>query len=248
MNENDTNLQEQETVEGAEIAEVISDTPTMADEAAAVAGTDAPMPIAPAAPSAAPAPRGYAPRSHGQGGGASYGGRGRGGDSRGGPRGGGRGGPRREMRAKPEFDQKIIDIRRVTRVSSGGRRFSFAVSLVAGDRKGRIGVGTGKGGDTALAVEKAFRSARKNLITLNLTKSGSIAHDVKAKYSSARVEMSPAPGKGIAAGSSVRDVIELAGVKDIVAKLRSGTKNKLNNAQAAVLALSMVKKPRANSK
>ncbi len=238
MNENETTLAEQEGIEGADVAQ--------ADVAPAEAA-------APAAPAAAPAGRpAYAPRSFGGQGQGGFGGRGRGGDSRGGfgsqSRGGGRGGPRREMRAKPEFDQKIIDIRRVTRVSSGGRRFSFAVSLVAGDRKGRIGVGTGKGGDTALAVEKAFRSARKNLITLNLTKSGSIAHDVKAKYSSARVEMSPAPGKGIAAGSSVRDVIELAGVKDIVAKLRSGTKNKLNNAQAAVLALSMVKKPRASSK
>ncbi len=228
MNETATNLPEKEVTEAAASA-----APAPAASAAAPAGHSAPR------------QGGYAPRSQGQGG---FGGRGRGGDSRGGPRGAGRGGPRREMRAKPEFDQKIIDIRRVTRVSSGGRRFSFAVSLVAGDRKGRIGVGTGKGGDTALAVEKAFRSARKNLITLNLTKSGSIAHDVKAKYSSARVEMSPAPGKGIAAGSSVRDVIELAGVKDIVAKLRSGTKNKLNNAQAAVLALSMVKKPRASSK
>ncbi len=170
--------------------------------------------------------------------------RGQGGDrgSRGrGPRSGG---PRREQRAKPEFDQKIIDIRRVTRVAAGGRRFSFAVSLVAGDRRGRVGVGTGKGGDTALAVEKAFRSAKKHMVTLNLTKTGSIAHEVKAKYSSARVEMMPAPGKGIAAGSSVRDVIELGGVKDIIAKLRSGTKNKLNNAQAAVKALSLVKKPR----
>ncbi len=187
--------------------------------------------VAPEANTQAPAPR--------------FGGR-RGGQNDRGPRGRGprSGGPRREQRAKPEFDQKIIDIRRVTRVAAGGRRFSFAVSLVAGDRKGRIGVGTGKGGDTALAVEKAFRSAKKHMITLNLTKSGSIAHEVVAKYSSARVEIMPAPGKGIAAGSSVRDVIELAGVKDVIAKLRSGTKNKLNNAQAAVKALSSVKKPR----
>ncbi len=233
MNDTETTLPE-EIIEGTEA--VSAD--TVADTEVAAPIESAPAAIAPAGRPA------YAPRSGGQGG---FGGRGRGGDSRGGPRGGGRGGPRREMRAKPEFDQKIIDIRRVTRVSSGGRRFSFAVSLVAGDRKGRIGVGTGKGGDTALAVEKAFRNARKNLITLNLTKTGSIAHDVKAKYSSARVEMSPAPGKGIAAGSAVRDVIELAGVKDIVAKLRSGTKNKLNNAQAAVLALSMVKKPRVRA-
>jgi small subunit ribosomal protein S5 len=182
--------------------------------------------MAPEANTQAPAPR--------------FGGR-RGGPNDRGPRGRS---PRREQRAKPEFDQKIIDIRRVTRVAAGGRRFSFAVSLVAGDRKGRIGVGTGKGGDTALAVEKAFRSAKKHMVTLNLTKSGSIAHEVAAKYSSAQVEIMPAPGKGIAAGSSVRDVIELAGVKNVIAKLRSGTKNKLNNAQAAVKALSSVKKPR----
>lgn len=170
-------------------------------------------------------------------------------DGQGGGRGGDRrGGPRREPRAKPEFDQKIISIRRVTRVASGGRRFSFAVSLVAGDRKGKVGVGTGKGGDTALAVDKAARNAKKNMIVVNTTKTGSIAHEVKAKYSSARVEMMPAPGKGIVAGSSVRDVIDLAGIKDITAKLRSGTKNKLNNARAAVLALSMIKKPRPSSK
>ncbi len=168
-----------------------------------------------------------------------------GGPRRDGGRGGERrGGPRREPRAKPEFDQKIIDIRRVTRVASGGRRFSFAVSLVAGDRKGRVGVGTGKGGDTALAVDKAARNAKKNMILVNLTKTGSIAHEIKAKYSSARVEMMPAPGKGIVAGSSVRDVIDLAGIKDITAKLRSGTKNKLNNARAAVMALGLIKKAR----
>lgn len=153
---------------------------------------------------------------------------------------------RREPRARSEFDQKIIDIRRVTRVSSGGRRFSFAVTIVAGDKKGRVGVGTGKGSDTALAVEKAFRNAKKNLITINMTKTGSIAHEVSAKYSSSRVEIMPAPGKGMAAGSSVRDVLILGGVKDVVAKLRSGTKNKLNNAQAAITALSAVRKPKAS--
>ncbi len=169
----------------------------------------------------------------------------RGGAGRGGDR---RGGPRREPRAKPEFDQKIIDIRRVTRVASGGRRFSFAVSMVAGDKRGRVGVGTGKGGDTALAVEKALRNAKKNMITLTLTKSGSIPHEVFAKFSSAYVHMMPAAGKGVVAGSSVRDVIDLAGIKDITAKLRSGTKNKLNNARVAIEALKLLKKPRAHSK
>lgn len=172
------------------------------------------------------------------------------GAGRGAPGAGGdrRGGPRREPRAKPEYDQKIIDIRRVTRVASGGRRFSFAVSLVAGDRKGKVGVGTGKGGDTSLAVDKALRSAKKNMITLSLTKTHSIPHEVMKKMGASVVHMMPAPGKGVVAGSSVRDVIELAGIKNITAKLRSGTKNKLNNARVAIEALKMLKKPRAHSK
>lgn len=149
--------------------------------------------------------------------------------------------PRREPRAKPEFDQKIIDIRRVTRVSSGGRRFSFSVALVAGNRKGRVGVGTGKAGDTSLAIDKALKNAKKNMIDVPLTKSTSIPHEVYAKFNSARVEIKPARGRGVAAGSSVRDVIELAGLKDVGAKLRSGTKNKLNNARAAIKALSLLK-------
>lgn len=149
-----------------------------------------------------------------------------------------RGGPKREPKPKPEFDQKIVDIRRVTRVTSGGRKFSFAVAVIAGDKKGRVGFGTGKGLDTAAAVDKAYRKAKKNLIRIPLTKDGTIPHDVSAKYSSARVEIRPAPGKGIVAGSSVRDVVEIAGIKDVIGKLRSGTKNRMNNAQAAILALS----------
>ncbi len=149
--------------------------------------------------------------------------------------------PRREPRAKPEFDQKIIDIRRVARVVSGGRRFSFAVSLVAGNRKGMVGVGIGKAGDTSLAIEKAFRNAKKKMIKINLKENMGIPHEVEAKYSSAVVMMMPARGKGIVAGSSVKDVLELAGVHDVVAKLRSGSKNRLNNAKVAVKALSLLR-------
>lgn len=149
--------------------------------------------------------------------------------------------PRREPRAKPEFDQKIIDIRRVTRVASGGRRFSFSVALVAGNRKGKVGVGTGKAGDTSLAIEKALKNAKKNMIEIPLTKTMSIPYEVNAKYCSSRVEIMPARGKGIAAGSSVRDVVELAGINDVVAKLRSGTKNKLNNARVAIKALQEIR-------
>lgn len=146
----------------------------------------------------------------------------------------------REARIKPEFDQKIIDIRRVARVVAGGRRFSFSVTLVAGDKKGKVGVGTGKAGDTSLAIDKAMRDAKKNMIKINTTKDMSIAHDIKAKFSSARVLIMPAPGRGIIAGSSVRNVIELAGLKNIVGKVLSGSKNKVNIAKVAIKALSEI--------
>lgn len=155
--------------------------------------------------------------------------------------------PRREPRAKPEFDQKILSIRRVTRVSSGGRRFSFSVAIVVGNRKGVVGVGTGKAGDTSLAIDKAVRDAKKNSITVKTTKSMSIPHEVMAKFKSAIVHIQPARGKGIIAGSSVRDVIELAGLRDINAKLRSPSKNKLNSARAAIKALLTLKTPKVRT-
>ncbi|MEI6345729.1 MAG: 30S ribosomal protein S5 [bacterium] len=169
-----------------------------------------------------------------------------GGFSRGGARGGAsaggdrpRRGPAREPRAKPEFDQKIISIRRVTRVAAGGRRFTFSVAIAAGNRKGWVGVGTGKAGDTAIAIDKAMRSAKKHMIKLSLTKDMSVPYDVDAKYCSARVSIRPNRAKGLVAGSSVRNVLELAGVKNVTAKLFSGTKDHLNNARAAIKALSV---------
>lgn len=151
-----------------------------------------------------------------------------------------RGGPRERVR--PEFDQKIVSIRRVTRVMAGGRRFSFSVSMVIGDKKGRVGVGIGKAGDTQLAIEKAVRDAKKNMITIPLDKDGRIPHDVHTKYAASEVMIMPAPGRGLVAGSSVRTVLELGGVKDVTAKIFSRSKNKLNNARAAVEALKQLKK------
>ncbi len=152
--------------------------------------------------------------------------------------------PRREARVKPEFDQKIIDIRRVTRVVTGGRRFSFSVAVVIGDRKGKVGVGMGKAGDTPVAIDKAVRDARKNMIRVNLTKHSSPLHEVSAKYSSSRVLIMKAPGKGVLAGSSVRVVLELAGIKEVSAKIFSRSKNKINNAKAAIKALALMKAPK----
>lgn len=151
--------------------------------------------------------------------------------------------PRRSSsfsKAKPEFDQKILDIRRVTRVVAGGRRFSFSVAIAAGDKKGCVGLGLGKAGDTALAINKALRNAKKNMIRLNLTKAMSIPHELSAKFSSSRVMLIPNSGRGLVAGSVVRDMIKLSGARDITGKILSNSKNKLNNAKAVMLALSQV--------
>lgn len=169
-----------------------------------------------------------------------------------GPRAGGPGGrgPRRDgrgtriERAKPEFEQKMLSIRRVTRVVSGGRRFSFSVTLAIGDKKGSMGVGVGKAGDTTLAINKAFSDAKKNMIKLRLNKRGTIDHDVKAKYKSARVMLMPNSGRGVVVGSAMRVMVELAGITDITGRVLSGSKDKLNIAQATMKALSQFALPK----
>lgn len=161
----------------------------------------------------------------------------------GGGRGGGRPGSKggrpggRPERQKPEFEQKMIDVRRVTRVVSGGRRFSFSVALVIGDRKGHVGFGIGKSGDTAAAIDKAYKQATKKMITLRLNKKFSIPYDVQAKFNTSKLSLMPNKGRGLIAGSSARTVLALAGVKDITAKFHSGSKNKLNNAKVTMEAL-----------
>lgn len=158
-----------------------------------------------------------------------------------GARGNARGGRReRAPRERSEFEQTTLDVRRVARVMAGGRRFSFSVTVVIGDKKGRVGVGLGKGADTALAIDKAVRDAKKHMITLPLTKGNSIAHDVTIKYASSIVSIIPSPGRGLVAGSAMRVVLEYAGVTNVVAKILSRTKNKLTIARATVAALKAV--------
>ena len=166
-------------------------------------------------------------------------------------RGGGRTGGRpreRAPRERSEFEQATLDVRRVARVMGGGRRFSFSVTVVIGDRKGRVGVGLGKGADTALAIDKAVRSAKKNLITVPLTADNSIAHNVSARYGSSDVEIIPSPGRGLVAGSAMRIVLEYAGVTNVVTKILSRTKNKLTIARATVVALESLQKRPARAK
>ena len=203
---------------------------------------------APAANTASRAPRSTGSRSPRSGGPAGARGGFGGGNRRPGGQGGrpGQGGRfDRADRPKPEFDQKMIDIRRVTRVVAGGRRFSFSVTLIAGDKKGRIGVGVGKATDTTLAINKAFNDAKKNMIKVKMTDTGSIPHDIKAKYNSGRVFLMPNKSRGVVVGSSMRSVIELAGITDVTGRVISGTKNKLNIARATVKALSQFAVPAA---
>lgn len=195
-----------------------------------------------AAAGAAGAPRKFVPRTGGAPRGAGSRGQRSGGPGGRGPRRDGRG-PRPE-RAKPEFEQKMLSIRRVTRVVSGGRRFSFSVTLAIGDKKGSMGVGVGKAGDTTLAINKAFTDAKKNMIKLRLNKRGTIDHDVKAKYKSARVMLMPNSGRGVVVGSAMRVMVELAGITDITGRVLSGSKDKLNIAQATMKALSQFALPK----
>ena len=155
--------------------------------------------------------------------------------------GGRPGGNRARPERKSEYDQRIINIRRVARVVAGGRRFSFSVSVIIGNKKGKVGVGVGKAGDTTLAIDKAVRDAKKHMITVALRKDMSVAHDVSAKFNASRISLIPAHGRGLVAGSSVRPVLELAGITNIIAKVHSGSKNGLNNARAAIEALKSLK-------
>ena len=148
--------------------------------------------------------------------------------------------PLRGDERRSEFAQKLIGIRRVARVMAGGRRFNFSAALVLGDKKGRVGVGLGKAADTALAIEKATRAAKRAMLTLNLTKNKSLPHNVEAKYCASIVEIRPSKGRGLIAGSSVRTVLELGGISDVTAKILSRSHNPINNARAAIEALRQV--------
>lgn len=144
---------------------------------------------------------------------------------------------------KPEFEQKLLDLARVTRVVKGGRRFRFRATLVIGDRKGKVGVGVAKGSDVSDAIGKAYNDARKNLIEVKLSVN-TIPHDINCKIGSAKVLLKPASeGRGIIAGGAIRAVVDLAGVRDIVSK-SLGTSNKLNVARATIEALKRLKQPR----
>lgn len=152
-------------------------------------------------------------------------------------------------RTRPDMDQKVLDIRRTARVVAGGRRFSFRAAVVVGNRNGQVGLGMGKGPSVAEAVEKGVFQAKKQIITIPLSGHKSIPHAVEAKFSAARVLLKPArEGRGLVAGGPVRVLADLAGIKNLTAKVLGRTPNKLNNARATVEALKKLKNQEARIK
>lgn len=142
---------------------------------------------------------------------------------------------------KEEFESKLLDLARVTRVTAGGKHFRFRVVMVVGDRKGLVGAGVAKGRDVAQAIEKATRLAKKNLIEVPII-DGTILHRVSAKYGAAKVLLKPQRrGRGLVAGGTVRIICDLAGIENISSKILGATSNKINNARATIKALKKLK-------
>ncbi|MDD5121038.1 MAG: 30S ribosomal protein S5 [Patescibacteria group bacterium] len=146
-----------------------------------------------------------------------------------------------EAGGEKEFDQRLLDLARVTRVTAGGKQLRFRACVAIGDKKGRVGIGTSKGPDVSTAIEKAVRQAKKNVINVSIVNE-TIPHWVKEKYGAASILLRPAGrGKGIIAGSVIRIITELAGISNITAKIL-GSNNKIANAKATINALLKLKK------
>jgi len=144
--------------------------------------------------------------------------------------------PAREERPADEFEQKIVEIARVTRVMAGGKRMRFRACVAIGNKKGKVGIGLAKGADVTLAVTKAVNQAKKDLVTVPIVKQ-TIPHSIEQKFGAARVLLKPAAaGRGIIAGGVVRTIFELSGVNNISSKVL-GTNNKVNNAKCVMAAL-----------
>ena len=142
---------------------------------------------------------------------------------------------------REKFEEKIVNIGRVTKVVKGGRRFRFTALVVIGDKNGTIGYGTGKAKEVPDAIKKAVDDAFKNIVSVNI-KGSTIPHDIEVKYNASRILLKPASeGTGVIAGGATRPVVELAGIKDILTK-SLGSNNSANVVRATVKALTMLKR------
>ena len=142
----------------------------------------------------------------------------------------------REPRTK-NYDEEVIDIRRVVKVTKGGRNFRFSAVVAVGDRNGRVGLGTGKANEVPEAISKASNNAAKNMVKISLVENRTIPHEITQKQTGSIVFLKPAlKGTGVKAGGAVRSVVELAGIKDILTK-SIGSSSKINVARATFEAL-----------
>lgn len=140
------------------------------------------------------------------------------------------------MEEKDEFDKKLLEVRRVTKVVKGGRTMRFSALVVVGDKKGRVGMGTAKASEVPMAVEKATKAAKKNLVTVPVV-DGTVPYEAIGKFSTTRVIILPSKaGTGVIAGGAARSVFELAGYTDITSKIHGST-NKINTVRATLNAL-----------
>jgi small subunit ribosomal protein S5 len=143
---------------------------------------------------------------------------------------------------KKEFENEVLDISRVERMTAGGRRLRFRTLVVVGDKKGRVGIGSAKGQDVQKSIEKATKKAQKSAVKVFITENGTIPHEVKAKYGAAVILLKPqSEGRGLVAGGTVRTICSMAGVENISGKILGNTRNKLNNAKATIKALQSLK-------
>jgi small subunit ribosomal protein S5 len=146
--------------------------------------------------------------------------------------------PKKSNRDNVEWSERVVSIQRVTKVVKGGKKMSFRAVVVVGNEKGKVGVGVGKAGEVIVAVRKAVTDGKKNVINVPLTNSNSIPHLTNGRFGAAKLVLRPsAPGSGVIAGGSIRTVLELAGVKNILSK-QLGSNNLLNNARATINGLS----------
>jgi small subunit ribosomal protein S5 len=143
----------------------------------------------------------------------------------------------RSREKETNWQERVVQIRRVSKVVKGGKKLSFRAIVVVGNERGQVGVGVGKASDVIGAVRKGVADGKKQLVDVPLTKANSIPHPIQGTGGAAKVLLRPAaPGTGVIAGGAVRTVLELAGVRNILAK-QLGSSNPLNNARAAVNAL-----------
>lgn len=148
----------------------------------------------------------------------------------------------RRKREEPEFDERVIDINRTSKVLKGGRRFNFRVLVVVGDNKGKVGVAVGKANEVPDAIRKAIERAKRNMVRIPLI-DGTIPHEVTMRHVATKIMIRPAaPGTGVIAGTGARDVLEAAGVQNILTK-RHGSNNILNVTEATFVALKRLKDP-----